>query len=113
MQPISQSTDTKSSSLQQLFESGEIHKFEEEDYINQAFDFIDQNQLVDCKLLFEEGLKKFPHSAELYFEFGYFLFENGENQNAKESLMKVVHRFLKITDSPSLSIQKILRLFLL
>jgi hypothetical protein len=88
MQPITQPT-TKITSLQQLFETGEIHKFSEEDFISQAFDFIDQNLMVDCKLLFEEGLKKFPHSAELFFEFGYFLFENGEVKAAKDSLMKV------------------------
>lgn len=77
------------SGLQKLFDSGEIHNFQEEDFINQAFDFMDQELLVDCKLLFEEGLKKFPHSADLYFEFGYFMFESNESEKAKEYLMKV------------------------
>jgi len=89
MQPITQPNEQKITSLQQLFETGQIHNFQEEDFINQAFEFIDQNLIMDCKLLYEEGLKKFPHSAELFFEFGYFLFENGEVKSAKESLMKV------------------------
>ena len=89
MQPITQPNEQKITSLQQLFETGQIHNFQEEDFINQAFEFIDQNLIMDCKLLYEEGLKKFPHSAALFFEFGYFLFENGEVKSAKESLMKV------------------------
>lgn len=89
MQTSPNGTEAKVNNLQQLFDSGVIHQFNEEDFINQACDFMSQGQLVDCKFLFEEGLKKFPKSPNLYFEFGYFLFENNQTQPAKECLMKV------------------------
>ena len=109
MQTNENSSENKIKNLQQLFNSGEIHTFQEEDFINQAFDFMDQNLLVDCKLLFEEGLKKFPNSAKIFFEFGYFMFENGEIEPAKQYLMKVTKR-RKIINSQLLLTRKTLKL---
>ena len=96
MQIESTQNKTKTTGLQQLFDSGEIHNFQEEDFINQAFDFMDKELLVDCKLLFEEGLKKFPHSGDLYFEFGYFMYETNESEKAKQYLMKVIILYIII-----------------
>lgn len=112
MQTSTNGTEKKVKNLQELFDSGQIHQFQEEDFINQARDFMEQNLLVDCKLLFEEGLKKFPKSSKLYFEFGYFLFENDKTQPAKENLMKVgaTAFILEPNPSPLSSTSRTLRL---
>jgi Tfp pilus assembly protein PilF len=82
-------TKKTNSTLQDLFESGEIHKFQEEDFTEHAHDFMNRELFLDAKLLFEEGLKKFPHNSDLHFEFGYFLLERGESESARQYLMKV------------------------
>lgn len=89
MQPVPPTNDGKVGSLQDLFDSGRIHGFDEQAFIDQAYDFMDQGLFVDTKLLYEEALKKFPHSADLFFEFGYFHLERDEPEPARQYLMKV------------------------
>ena len=85
--------------LEILFENEDVSKFTVKDFVKHSDDLIEKNKVKDAEFLYEEGLKKFPNSHKLYFEYGYMMFENLDFEKAKELIVKVIARFYKYEDS--------------
>lgn len=83
--------------LEKLFEKEDVSQFQEKDFIKHADELVEKNKVKDAEFLYEEGLKKFPQSAKILFEYGYMMFENLDFEKAKELITKVENIFIKIS----------------
>lgn len=67
----------------------DIQNYSEDDFIDQFFDFKDQHKNDEAVEILKLSLQKYSQSHKLYFELGYFLFEQNRYPEAKENLLKV------------------------